>query len=190
MSDETKAAVKAARKGDPDAWDTLFRRHQAPLYVFVMEMVRNRATALDVVQETFIAATRHLRGLRDDGKFASWLFSIARQKTIQHWRKNRHETVPIEESTEADRVTDEDPSQHAVREEDEAGFIAAIGRLSEPQREVLVLHYLDEFVVEEIAVITDTPVGTVKSRLHHARRSLKQILRYENAPGNPLGTTR
>ena len=153
-------------------------------------MVRDRAAALDVVQETFIAATRYLGGLRDDGKFASWLFSIARQKTIQHWRKHRHETVPLDETPEADSATDADPSDHAVREEDQAAFMGALERLSEPQREVLVLHFLEEFSLEEIADITATPVGTIKSRIHYARHSLKQILKHENAPGNSIGKPR
>src|SRR5205085_4259423 len=83
--------VAAARAGDAAAWDALFRRFQLPLYVYVFELVRNEQTALDVVQETFINATRHLRSLRDDGKFGSWLFSIAHQKCAQHWRKPRRD---------------------------------------------------------------------------------------------------
>ena len=79
--------VAAAREGNAAAWDALFRRYQLPLYVYVFELLRNEQTALDVVQETFINATRYLNSLREDGKFGSWLFSIAHQKCQQHWRK-------------------------------------------------------------------------------------------------------
>src|SRR5580698_4879866 len=79
--------VAEARAGEPAAWDALFRRYQLPLYVFVFELVRDEQAALDVVQETFIAAVRHIGSLREDGRFGSWLFGIAHQKCIQRWRK-------------------------------------------------------------------------------------------------------
>src|SRR5580700_3809655 len=79
--------VAKARAGEPAAWDALFRRYQLPLYVFVFELVRDEQAALDLVQETFIAAVRHIGGLREDEKFGSWLFGIAHQKCIQRWRK-------------------------------------------------------------------------------------------------------
>jgi DNA-directed RNA polymerase specialized sigma24 family protein len=79
--------VPQARAGDPAAWDTLFRRYQLPLYVYVFEMVRDEEASLDIVQETFISAVRHLESLRQDEKFGSWLFGIAHQKGLQRWRK-------------------------------------------------------------------------------------------------------
>src|SRR4051812_6957791 len=88
--------VAAARAGDAAAWDALFRRYQLPLYVYAVELVRNEQTALDIVQETFINATRYLGSLRDDAKFGSWLFSIAHQKCQQHWRKPQR-TDPLDE---------------------------------------------------------------------------------------------
>ncbi len=81
--------VAQARAGEPAAWDALFRRYQLPLYVYVFELVRDEQSALDIVQESFIAAVRHLGGLREDKKFGSWLFGIAHQKVIQHWRKRK-----------------------------------------------------------------------------------------------------
>src|SRR5580698_11602626 len=89
--------VAQARAGDPAAWDALFRRYQLPLYVFVFELVRDEQAALDIVQETFIAAARHLGGLRDDGKFGSWLFGIAHQKCIQLWRKKGGKEILLDE---------------------------------------------------------------------------------------------
>ena len=87
VAEHEQLPVPQARAGEPAAWDALFRRYQLPLYVYVFELVRNEQTSLDVVQETFIAAARHIGGLRDDAKFGSWLFGIAHQKVIQHWRK-------------------------------------------------------------------------------------------------------
>src|ERR1700744_3038172 len=85
--------VQQAREGKPAAWDALFRRYQLPLYVYVFELVRDEQTSLDIVQETFINAVRHLGTLRDDAKFGSWLFGIAHQKCIQRWRKQAREEM-------------------------------------------------------------------------------------------------
>src|SRR5579871_4823549 len=89
--------VSEARAGDAGAWDTLFRRFQLPLYVYVFELVRNEQTSLDIVQETFINAARHIGSLRNDAKFGSWLFGIAHQKCIQRWRKHAREEMLREE---------------------------------------------------------------------------------------------
>lgn len=87
VADIETLPVAQARGGEPDAWDTLFRRYQMPLYVYVFELIRDEQASLDIVQETFIAAVKHLGSLRDDTKFGSWLFGIAHQKVIQRWRK-------------------------------------------------------------------------------------------------------
>src|SRR5690349_16822221 len=86
VADIKQLQVPQARAGEPAAWDTLFRRYQLPLYVYVFELTRHEQASLDVVQETFIAAVKHLGGLREDGKFGSWLFGIAHQKVVQRWR--------------------------------------------------------------------------------------------------------
>jgi RNA polymerase sigma-70 factor (ECF subfamily) len=87
VADIEQLPVTQARAGEPMAWDALFRRYQLPLYVYVFELVRNEQASLDIVQETFIAAARHIGGLRKDAKFGSWLFGIAHQKCVQRWRK-------------------------------------------------------------------------------------------------------
>src|SRR5215469_17097410 len=103
--------VSQARAGDAAAWDALFRRYQLPLYVYVFELVRDEQASLDIVQETFINAARHIGGLREDGKFGSWLFGIAHQKCIQHWRKKRPDEVPIEADDESHVEADAGPEE-------------------------------------------------------------------------------
>src|SRR5580700_7677278 len=89
--------VREARAGDTEAWNALFKRYQLPLYTYVFEIVHHEQASLDIVQETFINAARHIRSLREDGKFGSWLFGIAHQKCAHHWRRQRPENVPIDE---------------------------------------------------------------------------------------------
>src|SRR5215210_5838295 len=107
--------VAAARNGDAAAWDALFRRYQLPLYVYVMELLRNEQTALDVVQETFINATRYIASLRTDAKFGSWLFSIAHQKCQQRWRKPQREEPFGDEHSEQFAAADELPDDVLIR---------------------------------------------------------------------------
>ena len=166
--------VAQARAGEPAAWDVLFRRYQLPLYVFVFELVRDEQASLDLVQETFIAALRHIDGLRDDENFGSWLFGIAHQKCIQRWRKRTE--ILLDEIPEPAEDFDDAPDELLIRREQEAAFMNLLQQLPPPQRAVLLLHFIEEFPLEEIARITETPLGTVKSRLHYAKRALRKLL--------------
>jgi len=168
--------VEAARAGDPVAWDTLFRRYQLPLYAYVCELVHDEQASRDIVQEAFINAARYIGRLREDAKFGSWLFGIAHQKCIQHWRRQRPQAVPIDELAERLPAGDDSPSDWLVRQEQEEQFVNCLNRLSPPHRAVLLLHFLEDFSLAEIAEITGTEIGTVKSRIHFAKRALRQLL--------------
>jgi RNA polymerase sigma-70 factor, ECF subfamily len=169
--------VAQARAGKPEAWDTLFRRYQKPLYVYAYELVHDEQASLDIVQETFIAATRHLASLRDDAKFGSWLFGIAHQKCLQRWRKQDREIAALEELAVAPEEFETDPADLLLRREQEAEFMNLLNQLPLAQRSVLLLHFIEEFPLEIIASITATPLGTVKSRLHYAKRALEKMLK-------------
>jgi RNA polymerase sigma-70 factor (ECF subfamily) len=165
-----------ARDGNPEAWDALFRCYQLPLYVYVFELVHHEQTSLDLVQETFIAAVRHIGGLRDDGKFGSWLFGIAHQKCLQRWRKQNREEVLFDEIPESPDKFEDSPDDLLIRRERETEFMNLLDQLPLPQRSVLLLHFVEEFSIEEIAGITGTNPGTVKSRMHYAKRALRKLL--------------
>src|SRR3974390_1494099 len=119
VAEREQLPVAQARAGDPEAWDRLFRRCQLPLYVYVFELVHDEQASLDIVQETFISAVRHINGLRDDNKFGSWLFGIAHQKCIQRWRKQTREDSALEELGAAPAEFDTDPADLLIREEQE-----------------------------------------------------------------------
>jgi len=176
VAEREQLPVPQARAGDPAAWDTLFRRYQLPLYVYVFELVHHEQTSLDIVQETFIAAARHIAGLRDDAKFGSWLFGIAHQKCIQRWRKENRETGLRDELAAAPAVFEIGPDDLLIRREQEAEFMNLLNQLPPSQRSVLLLRFIEDFSLEEIAGITDVSLGTVKSRLHYAKRALKQLI--------------
>jgi RNA polymerase sigma-70 factor (ECF subfamily) len=167
--------VARARAGDPAAWDALFRRYQLPLYVYVFELVRDEQASLDIVQESFINAVRHIGGLREDGKFAGWLFGIAHQKCLQQWRRRQRQAMLLEEFAAVPPDDEDDPRDRLIREEEEARFMNQLDQLPPPQRSVLLLHFVEDFSLEEIAAITSVGVGTVKSRMHYAKKALRKL---------------
>src|SRR5437763_4491479 len=137
--------VQQARAGSSAASDVLFRLYQLPLYVYVFEMVHEKQASLDIVQETFINAARHLGSLREDGKFGSWLFGIAHQKCVQRWRKQSREESALRDISEAPLGVDDGPDDVLLRREQEAEFMGFLERLPALQRSVLLLHYVEDF---------------------------------------------
>lgn len=184
VADPEQLPVPQARAGDPAAWDALFRRYQLPLYVYVFELTRNEQTSLDLVQETFIAAVKNIGGLRVDAKFGGWLFGIAHQKCVQRWRKKGGWEILLDEIPEAADEPENRPDDLLIRREQEAEFMNQLNQLPLPHRSVLLLYFVEDFSLEEIARITGTPAGTVKSRLHYAKKALRTLLeaKNENAP--------
>lgn len=178
VADLEQLPVAPARAGEPAAWNALFRRYQLPLYVFVFEMLGDEQAALDAVQESFIAAARHIGSLRDDKKFGSWLFGIAHQKVVQHWRKRREDL--FDDIPETPNEFEDSPNELLIRHEQETEFMNLINQLPPPQRSVLLLHFLEDFSLEEIARITETQLGTIKSRLHYAKKSLRKLMEAKN----------
>ena len=176
VAEREQLPVPQARAGEPAAWDALFHRYQLPLYVYVFELVHDEQASLDIVQETFITAVRHVGGLRDDAKFGSWLFGIVHQKCAQRWRTQNREEALREEIAEAPDEFESSPDDLLIRREQEAEFMNLLNQLPLPQRAVLLLHFIENFSLEEISRITNTPLGTVKSRLFHAKRALRKLV--------------
>jgi RNA polymerase sigma-70 factor, ECF subfamily len=181
VAEPEQLPVPQARAGDPAAWDILFRRYQLPLYVYVFELVHDEQASLDIVQDTFINATRHLGSLREDGKFGSWLFGIAHQKCLQRWRKQGRGAAALEEFAAAPIELEDDPAELLIRAEQEAAVMKLLDQLPVAQRSVLLLHFVEDFPLEDIAAVTGTALGTVKSRLHYAKKALKKLMEEEES---------
>ena len=169
--------VVRAKAGQSDAWDALLRRYQLPLYTFVYELIHQEQASLDIVQETFIKAVRHIAKLREDSKFGSWLFGIAHQGVRQH-RRTAGRRIEIEPETLDLLPSDEvEAGELLIQEEDKAALFDCLDRLPSARRTVLLLHFIEGFSLADIAGITDSQIGTVKSRLHYAKKSLRHLLK-------------
>ncbi len=177
MAEHNQLPIAEARAGNSEAWDILFRRYQLPLYVYVFELVHDEQASLDIVQETFISAVRYIGGLREEEKFGSWLFGIAHQKCVQRWRKGTREEIAMEK-VEAGSAEESEmgPDDLLIRREQEEAFMNLLNELPPVHRSVLLLFFVEEFSLEQIAEITGTAAGTVKSRLFYAKKALRKLL--------------
>jgi RNA polymerase sigma-70 factor (ECF subfamily) len=184
VSEPLHTLVQAARNNDRSAWDTLLRGYQLPLFAYANGLARDREAAFDIVQETFVRAVAHIGGLRDDARFGSWLFGITHQCCVRHFRSTRRQDALFaEEGPEGmDGVAgnEPDPSVALLSAERAERLYALVDQLPLGQRSALLLHVIGDFSLEEIAEIGSVPIGTVKSRLHHAKRSLRDLIKEEN----------
>jgi len=179
MSPETERAfdgylVVLAQGGSRDAMDRLVRRWTAKLVRYASRTTGNSQSARDIVQETWIAAIRALPRLADSSQFPAWIYAIAHRKTVDSIRKTQRSRRLIEHAQRELEEAAAPNESEAV--EQRADLSAAIARLSEEQRAVVHLFYGEDLSVHEIATVLAVPVGTVKSRLFHARTTLRHHL--------------
>ncbi len=166
--------------GSADAFGLLVERYQRPVLSLIARMVGDPALAEDLAQEAFVKAYRKLGTFDRRRKLSSWLFKIAHNTTIDHLRRARPETVTLEatatdgeESWEVLRADEaQEPDRRAERGQLMSRLDAALGRLSPGYREILLLRFREGLAYHEIAEVTGMAMGTVKVKLHRARKRL------------------
>lgn len=170
---EDAQLVRQARRGDQAAFETLTRRYQGMVYGYAYHQLGRFADAQDVTQEVFLAAYQTLDGLRQPDRFAGWLRGIA----VNHCRRHRRaQVVWTADSADLALWKDRRPDPEEALEEKEQGrrLERLLGALTEKNRLVVTLFYLEEMSYEEIGRFLGVPVSTVKGRLHKARKRLEK----------------
>ncbi|MTI94272.1 MAG: RNA polymerase sigma factor [Firmicutes bacterium] len=168
------ALIKEALAGKPSAAEQLTRSNYRLVFSFIYRMTGDYHLAEDLTQEVFIKALAALASYRMDGRFDSWLLSIASNRVKDHWRgQRRRPTVPL---SEQDAPQEDEINSIIERQSHIEQINKAFGGLSPVQREVIVLRYYHELKLEEIARITNAPVSTVKSRLRQGLLRLRDYL--------------
>ncbi|MGV3617480.1 MAG: RNA polymerase sigma factor [Fimbriimonas sp.] len=166
MTDLDLAARLA--EGDSDAGEALVREHYAPLFRFLRPLTRCREDAEDLALQTLQKGRLHIRRFDGRAPLRTWLYRVAYREYL-HWRR-RHRwhlnlfAAPPRTEAGYERVL----LSEWLRE--------LLTKVPEAQRVAFVLHEMQEIPIEEIAEITGVPAGTVKSRLHHARRRLQTLI--------------
>jgi len=160
------------QSGEPGAFEDLIAVMERPLLYYAASLTGNTDSALDVLQDVWLKVFRGIHKLKDPGALRPWLYSTVHGIAVDRIRRNtsreQAETAHLEDFQAA-----EEPSFAA---EDAAAIHEALHEIGLKQREVLVLHFLEDLSIAEIAAIVGCSEGTVKSRLHYAKRAMKEIL--------------
>jgi RNA polymerase sigma factor (sigma-70 family) len=185
MANEEQRLVEASQQGDVESFNQLVRLYEGRVYNLCYRMLGDADAAADVTQDSFISAYRNLHRFRG-GLFRSWLFRIATNACYDALRaRKRRPTVSLNAPSDLDddapafdlADTGESPDDRALRRELAAAIQQGIQQLPEEQRVVVILSDIQGLAYEEIAEVTSTNLGTVKSRLSRARARLRDILR-------------
>ena len=179
--------VRRLQRGDTEAFAALVERHQKAIFNLVYRMLGDYDDAAEVSQEAFLSAYRSIRSFRGDASFSTWLYRIAinhantRRKNAALWQQR---TAPLD-SIDPVSDGDGDPSDAVERKELRQQVQAALNRLQPEDASIILLRDLQDVPYEKVAQVLEIPIGTVKSRLHRARRALKaRLAPYLNSKGN------
>ena len=185
MADEERRLVEIAQRGDIESFNELVRLFEGRVYTLCYRMLGDAESAADAAQDAFLSAFRNLRSFRG-GSFRSWMLRIATNTCydVLRVRKRRPSvSLDIEADDESDSSplqiadTAESPDDFAQRRELAAAIQQGLTALPDEQRIVLILSDIQGLAYEEIAQITNSNLGTVKSRLSRGRARLRDVLK-------------
>jgi RNA polymerase sigma-70 factor (ECF subfamily) len=171
--------VRRAMQGDDPAFRCLFDRYSRPLESFLYGMTGRRELAEDLMQETISRAFQLLPKLRDELKFSTWLFGIARNVALELCRKRSRHLYQVDlDHLEVQKICAPGPSQETdvIRRQLYEAIHNGFGRLDEESRMVLALRVLAEKKYHEIAEITGWSLPKVKVEIHRARLKMRKII--------------
>ena len=187
MVHEEQRLITAAQRGHVDDFNALVRMYETRVYTLCYRMLGDGDSAADAAQDTFISAFRNIKRFRG-GSFRSWILRIATNTCYDVLRaRKRRPTTSLDIDEDEEDVgsplqiadSSESPDDTAMRHELASAIQGCLEKLPEDQRIVLVLSDIQGLAYEEIAEVTDTNLGTVKSRLSRARSRLRTILKGE-----------
>ncbi len=161
------------RRGDRAALEDLVRTWEGRLLYFIRRLIREEADAWDVLQKTWVRVLAGIGSLDDPRRLAPWLYRVARNTAHTHTRRGERPHEPLVDLPDPGAA---DPADEGIQFEDAEQVHRGLLELALPHREVLTLYFLQDLSVEEVAAVLGVPPGTVKSRLHYARRALRKTI--------------
>ena len=168
--------VSRCQSGDERAFEEIVSTYGPRLRYYLLKQLGNTEAADDVLQEVWFDVYRGIVRLRQPDAFRAWIYRIARDRAFRALRRAR---VPCQLADAAD-LTAAEVDDNSFSAEDARRVHAALDRLSPLHREVLLLRFIEDLPYDDIAQITGCPSGTVKSRIHHAKRLLRQEMETRN----------
>ena len=170
----------AYREGDAGAFEQLYKRHKGSLYRFVLRSIRDRALAEELYQEIWMRVIEARARYEVQAKFTTWLYTIAHNRLVDHWRKRGLALVSLDEDetaqAEPQAGADYEPQLVLEAKQTHARFARALEALPPAQREAFLLHQEAGMSVAEIAQTTGAGEEAAKSRLRYAASRLKEAI--------------
>lgn len=178
-------AMSGIKSGELEAFRELVERYQGRVFCFVCNMVRNKSDAEDLVQEVFVAAFRKLSSFDSErAQFSTWLLTIARNRCLNHLQR-----ASVSATTSLDHMTLDresviaQPVDAVLSDETFSRLDAALDRLPLEQRAAFVMAEIQDMPYQEIALIEEVELGTIKSRVSRAKQRLRELLSDLNPSG-------
>jgi RNA polymerase sigma-70 factor, ECF subfamily len=189
--------VKRAQEGDADAFASLFHSHKARIYSVCLRMTNNTAEAEDLTQDAFLQVFRKLATFRGDSALSTWLYRIAVNTVLMHFRKKALRQISLDEPYNQDAKVVR--REYGSRDDrltgsvDRIALARAIKELPDGYRTIFLLHEVEGYEHQEIAELLDCSVGNSKSQLHKAKLRIRELLgrvRQENELASSTRTLR
>ena len=194
MEPDDKQLVEAAQKGDVQAFRELVSRHQRRAYAVALGMVHDGDDARDICQEAFLKVHKNLSTFEGEAQFFTWLYRIVMNLCIDLLRKKRGQQVEFDDAQANDEPdaagiapvrTGFDPARALADKELRAQIMRAMSQLTPTHRAVLVMREVDGLSYQEMADTMKCSIGTIMSRLFHARKKMQAMLIEYRKAANP-----
>ncbi|HXH69288.1 MAG TPA: sigma-70 family RNA polymerase sigma factor [Pyrinomonadaceae bacterium] len=173
--------IQTAIRGREDGFEELVRRYQRPITGYIYRMLNNYDASLDVTQEVFIKVYNSLERYSSEYKFSTWLYRIAHNAAIDYMRRNsvNQQSIETENADGSYQLQIESPQPNPEQERERSEWRREIETvvkcLPQVYRELILLRHSQDLSYDEIAEITNLPLGTVKNRLFRAREMMREI---------------
>lgn len=173
-NDPEHSRIERILAGEQHVYAELVDKYKSYAYTIAQKILQNRPDAEEATQDAFIKAFHHLAGFNRESKFSTWLYRIVFNTAISYKRKNKQQFQSLENTF----VEYRQEAEGMLEKSDKKKFLnQALAKLNEADRTALSLFYLEEFSLEEIAVITGMQANTAKVRIHRARQRLADELK-------------
>ena len=166
--------VLRCQAGDDQAFARLMDLFASKTLGYLHGLVGDDAE--DVQQEVWLSVYRGIAGLANPGAFRTWLFRTTRHRAVDFLRRRKRERELMDDLASEAAEEDVDTTHDTVAGMDASALDSALKAMPPPQREVMLLRYRDDMSYNEIALVVGCPIGTVRTRLHHAKRRLQELL--------------
>jgi len=178
--------IKNALNGDENAISDLVKKYLKAIYNFVYKQIGDQAQAEELTQETFLKAWKKLKSFKQNENFKTWLFTIARHTTIDYFRKKKALSFSdLSEENEkmiTEKLPDPNPLPDEILQkiEDKQILNKLLEKLPQNYKEILILHYIEDFDFDEIGKIQKKPLNTIRSQHHRALIKLRDLAKNSN----------